>query len=549
MKTIIIGGVAGGASAAARLRRLDENAEIILLEKDEYVSYANCGLPYYIGDTIVDQDSLTLQTPESLRRRLKLDVRTENEAVSINRKAHTVTVKRLDSGETYEESYDKLILAPGSSAIRPRLPGIDNERVFTLRNIPDTLRMKAYIDKYEPERAVIVGGGAIGLEMAENLFRLGIEVTVVEMLDHIIPALDIELAKVAQNYLKDRGINIILSNGVSAIEDQDGSLLVRLQDGELKADFIIMSVGVRPESALAAACGLEVDERGFIIVNDHMQTSDEDIYAVGDAVEAVNFVTGKKGRGVPLAGPANKQGRVAADNIGGIPSVYKGTQASSVVKLFKMTVAMTGLNEKGAKDSGIDYDKTYLWPESHAAYYPDATHMYMKVLFEKKTGRILGAQIVGYEGVDKRCDVLATAIRAGMTGSDLAELELCYAPPYSSAKDPVNMAGFVIQNLVAGRFRQVFWDDVEKLKEDTDLQIVDLRPIDSYMDGFIDGAVSIPLAQLRSRLEKLDKTKPILLYCNMGGNSYTASCALKQLGYNCVSLAGGYQIYEPAVSE
>ena len=549
MKTIIIGGVAGGASAAARLRRLDENAEIILMEKDEYVSYANCGLPYYIGDTIVDQDSLTLQTPESLRRRLKLDVRTRNEVLSINREAKTVTVKNLDTDEVYEETYDKMILAPGSSAIRPRIPGVEDERIFTLRNIEDTLRMKSFIDKNEPESAVIVGGGAIGLEMAENLFRLGIEVTVVEMLDHVIPALDIELAKVVQTYLRERGIDLVLKNGVSAIEDQGDHLLVKLQDGELKADFVVMSVGVKPETKLAADCGLELDQRGAIIVNDHMQTSDEDIYAVGDAVAAFNFVTGARGRSVALAGPANKQGRVAADNIGGIPSTYKGTQASSVVKLFKMTVAMTGLNEKGAQDSGIDYDKTYLWPESHASYYPDATHMTMKVLFEKKTGRILGAQIVGYEGVDKRCDVLATAIRAGMTGSDLAELELCYAPPYSSAKDPVNMAGFVIQNLVAGRFRQVFWDDVEKLKEDPDLQIVDLRPIDAYMDGFIEGAVSIPLAQLRSRLEKLDRSKPILLYCNMGGNSYTACCALSQLGYDCVSLAGGYQVYEPAVSE
>ena len=413
MKTIIIGGVAGGASAAARLRRLDETCEIVILERGDFISFANCGLPYYIGGAITDKNDLTLQTPESFRKRFNIDVRINNEAVKISPEEKTVTVKNLKSGEIYKESYDNLILSPGAEPIKPNIDGIDSDIVFTLRNIPDTLKIKEYIEKSNPKSAVVIGGGYIGVEMAENLKEAGLDVSVVELADHLIAPLDFDMAADVHRYIKSKGIKLYLNNGVRAI---DGNTVI-LQNGTIDAEMIIMSVGVRPETALAKDCGIEVNRRGSIIVDRHMKTNIQNIYAVGDAVEAEDFIT-KSPAFIPLAGPANKQGRIAADNICGINSEYTGTQGSAVLKLFDMTVATTGINEKSASSAGIDYDKTYIYSSSHASYYPGASNMSIKALWDKKTLKIIGAQIVGFDGVDKRMDVLASSIRFGAKITD-----------------------------------------------------------------------------------------------------------------------------------
>lgn len=544
MKTVIIGGVAGGASAAARLRRLDESAQIIILERGEYVSFANCGLPYYIGGVITDQKKLTLQTPESFRARFNIDVRVSSEAVKIDPVAKTVTVKELKTGRSYTEGYDRLILSPGAEPIRPNIEGIDSDIVFTLRNIPDTLKIKEYIERTKPRSAVVVGGGYIGVEMAENLKEAGLEVSVVELADHLIAPLDFDMAADVHRYIKSKGIRLYLNNGVKAI---DGHTVI-LQNGEIDADMVIMSVGVRPESALARECGIETNSRGSIIVDRSMKTNLPDIYAVGDAVEVRDFVTGNPAF-IPLAGPANKQGRIAADNIAGSPSVYTGTQGSAVLKLFDMTVATTGLNEKSAMAAEIDYDKTYIYSGSHASYYPGANNMSVKALWDKKTLKLIGAQIVGFDGVDKRMDVLATAIRFGARITDLTELELCYAPPFGSAKDPVNMLGFVGENIVTGKVKQFFWHDVENLPRDGSVTLLDVRTVTEVGRGKIDGFVNIPLDSLRERIGEIPKGKPVYVHCHSGLRSYIACRILAGNGYECFNLAGGWRLYESVINE
>ena len=544
MKTLIIGGVAGGATAAARLRRLDEKAEIIILERGEYVSFANCGLPYYIGGVITDREDLTLQSPQSFKTRFNIDVRVLNEAVKINPDIKTVTVKNLRTGETYEEAYDNLILSMGAEPIRPNIEGADGSNVFTLRNIPDTLKIKSYIDTAKPRSAVVIGGGYIGVEMAENLAQAGLKVAIVELADHLIAPLDFDMAADVHRYIKSKGIYLYLNNGVKTI---NGNTVI-LQNGEITADMIIMSVGVRPETAIAKKSGIELNPRGSIVVNNNMQTNLPNIYAVGDAVEVENFITNKPAF-IPLAGPANKQGRIAADNIAGYESIYTGTQGSAVLKLFDMTVATTGLNEKSATAAGIDYDKTYTYSASHAAYYPGAAQMSIKALWDKKTLKIIGAQIVGFDGVDKRLDVLAAAIRFGAKITDLTTLELCYAPPFGSAKDPVNMLGFVAENIVSGKLKQFFWHDVEKLPRDGSVFLLDTRTPFEVMQGKIDGFVNIPLDSLRQRINEIPKDKPIYVHCHSGLRSYLACRILTGNGYDCYNLAGGWRLYESVINE
>ena len=548
MKVVIVGGVAGGASAAARLRRLDESAEIIMFERGEYISFANCGLPYYIGGEITKKSALTLQTPQSFNARFNVDVRVNSEVTSIDPKAKTVTVRSKDRGE-YTESYDKLILSPGAAPIRPPMEGADNARVFTLRNIPDTIKIREYVEEEFPASAVVVGGGYIGVEMAENLKNAGVAVTIVELADHVIAPLDYDMACDVHRYLKEKGVGLILKNGVQAIKEEGGKLKLTLSDGEIETDMVIMAVGVRPDTALAKDAGLELNKRGAIVVNEHMLTSDPDIYAVGDAVEVTDFVTGEKAY-IPLAGPANKQGRIAADNICGIPTTYKNTLGSAVLKIFDMTVATTGVNERAAKAAGLDYDKVYTYSNSHASYYPGSTGMSIKTLYEKGTGKILGAQIVGFDGVDKRCDVLATAIRAGMTSKDLTELELCYAPPFGSAKDPVNFVGYVIENTLAGRVKNFFWDDVAKLPRDGSVTLLDVRTDLERENGqYIEGFIHIPVDELRARAGELDKSKPVYIHCRTGLRSYVACCMLAGMGFDCYNLSGGWRLYESILSE
>lgn len=543
MKVIIIGGVAGGASAAARLRRLDEAAEIILLERGQFISYANCGLPYYVGGEINQKEALTLQTPQSFRQRFGIDVRTGHEAAAIRPEKKTVLIRDLAADQEYEETYDKLILSPGGEPARPPIPGTEDSRVFTLRTVPDALRIREYLQQNRPRRAVVMGGGFIGLEMAENLMRAGVAVTVVEAMDHVMAALDYDMACEVQQYLRHQGVQLVLSHKITAIDPQENALLVHLDNGKtLDADLLLLSAGIRPESALAREAGLTINERGAIRTDSHMRTSDENIYAVGDAVEITNLVTGLPGY-VPLAGPANKQGRIAADHICGLPGEYRGTQGSSVMKLFDMTVASTGLNEAAAKAAGLSYDKVHIFSPSHATYYPGAANLTIKALFEQPTGRILGAQVVGFDGVDKRCDVLATAIRAGMTAYDLAELELCYAPPYSSAKDPVNMAGFVIENLLTGKVRQFHWDEIPRVLEDPHSILLDVRTDMEWSNGSIPGAVHIPLDSLRESLSKLDPEKEVYVHCQSGLRSYLACRILSQHGFSCYNLSGGYRLY------
>ena len=548
MKVVIVGGVAGGASAAARLRRLDESAEIIMFERGEYISFANCGLPYYIGGEITMKSALTLQTPQSFNARFNVDVRVNSEVTSIDPKAKTVTVRSKDRGE-YTESYDKLILSPGAAPIRPPMEGADNARVFTLRNIPDTIKIREYVEEEFPESAVVVGGGYIGVEMAENLKNAGVAVTIVELADHVIAPLDYDMACDVHRYLKEKGVGLILKNGVQAIKEEGGKLKLTLSDGEIETDMVIMAVGVRPDTALAKEAGLELNKRGAIVVNEHMLTSDPDIYAVGDAVEVTDFVTGEKAY-IPLAGPANKQGRIAADNICGIPTTYKNTLGSAVLKIFDMTVATTGVNERAAKAAGLDYDKVYTYSNSHASYYPGSTGMSIKTLYEKGTGKILGAQIVGFDGVDKRPDVPATPIRAGMTAKDLTELELCYAPPFGSAKDPVNFVGYVIENTLAGRVKNFFWDDVAKLPRDGSVTLLDVRTDLERENGqYIEGFIHIPVDELRARAGELDKSKPVYIHCRTGLRSYVACCMLAGMGFDCYNLSGGWRLYESILSE
>lgn len=549
MKVVIIGGVAGGATAAARLRRLDEQAEIIILERSGYISYANCGLPYYIGGEITDREALTLQTPASFWARFRIEVRVHNEVTAIHPERKNVTVRRLDDGVVYEEAYDKLILSPGAKPVRPALPGINDSRIFTLRNVEDTFAIHAFIEQNAPRRAVVAGGGFIGLEMAENLTQQGIETTIVERMEQVMAPLDSDMACSVHAYLREKGVNLRLGETVAGFTSNEAGLRVRLESGDsVSADFVILALGVAPDTALARAAGLALGVRGSIAVNDRMQTSDQDIYAVGDAVESVHFVSGEKTLAA-LAGPANKQGRIAADQICGRESRYHGVQGSSVLKLFDMTVAATGLNEAAARAAGIAFDKTVTFSASHATYYLGATNMTVKTLFSPETGRLFGAQIVGFEGVDKRIDVLAAAVRMGMTGEALTELELSYAPPYSSAKDPVNMAGYVIENVRSGLVRQYHWHDVEALPRDGSVILLDTRTPAEYGRGHIEGAVNLPLDELRERLPELERGKPIYVNCHSGLRSYLACRILMQNGFECYNLSGGYRFYQIVIHE
>ena len=541
-KIIIVGGVAGGATAAARLRRLDEHAEIIMFERGEDISFANCGLPYHIGGMIADRDDLLLQTPDSFRQRFNIDVRVLSEVVSINRDDKTVSVKDNRTGRSYDESYDTLLLAPGGAPVKPPIEGIDSERVFTLRNIADTDNILGYIQKERPKTAAVIGGGFVGIEMAENLKDAGLDVSIVELSDHVIAPLDIDMACDVHNYLRQKGVSLYLNNGLQKITEHDGGLALELSGTVLKSDIAIVAVGVTPDSRLARDAGLSTNERGGIITDKHMRTSDPNIYAAGDAVEVTDFVTGQSAM-IPLAGPANKQARIAADNICGIPSEYAGTLGSAVIKIFDMTVASTGVNEKTAKRLNLNYDKVFVWVPNHASYYPGARPMSVKVIFEKESGKILGAQIVGFGGVDKRCDVLTVAIGAKMTALDLTRLELCYAPPYSSAKDPVNMAGYAIENVLSGKVKNFHWHDVDALPRDGSVTLLDVRSPHEAARGNIDGFINIPLDVLRGRMNELDKSNAVYAHCHSGMRSYIAARILVQNGFDVYNLSGGYRLY------
>ena len=541
MKVVIIGGVAGGATAAARIRRLNERAEIVMLERTGYVSYANCGLPYYVGGAIADEEDLTLQTPQAFYARYRVDARVGHEAIAIDRAGKTVTVRELATGRTYEETYDKLLLAPGAKPVLPPAAQTEDRRVFTLRTVEDTLAMHDCVVGQKPQTAVVVGSGFIGLETAENLAGRGVHVTLIQRGGQVLAPLDADMACFLHAELVRNGVDLRLSTPFEGLETGE-KVRVLTSRGAIEADMAVIALGVVPDTALAKEAGLELGQKGSIVTDAHMRTSDPDIYAAGDAVEVRHFVTGAKTL-IALAGPANKQGRIAADNLCGGNSEYRGSQGSSVVKVFSLTAAATGINEKTARAAGLDYDKVVLSPASHATYYPGAQVMTMKVLFERGSLRLLGAQIVGGAGVDKRIDVLATAIRAGLTADLLKDLDLAYAPPYSSAKDPVNMAGYLIDNLVAGRVKQFHFEDVASLPKDGSVTLLDTRTPLEYARGHAEGFVNIPVDDLRGRLGELDKAKPVYVMCQSGLRSYLACRILTQNGCECYNFSGGYRFY------
>ena len=548
MKLVIIGGVAGGATAAARARRVSEEARIILFERGEFISFANCGLPYYVGGAIPDRGRLLVTTAAAFESRYRIDIRTFSEVLSIDRAAKTVKVMNHATGETYTETYDKLILSPGAAPIKPPLPGIDNDKVFTLRTIPDSDRIKAYIDQRRPTAAVVVGGGFIGLEMIESLTERGIKTTLLEKLDQVLPPFDGDMAAIVQSGLKRKGVECLLGQGLSAVSEQDNRLRVATDSGvEIVCDMLILSVGIRPENVLAKEAGLELCPRGHIKVDASMRTSDKDIYAVGDAVCTYDLVLGTP-TATALAGPANKQARIAADNAMGRAAVFPGTLGTAVVKVFDLTAASTGANEKTLAANKIPYRVSYTHSGSHASYYPGAEPMAIKLLFAPDDGKILGAQIVGGGGVDKRIDVLATALRGHMRAGDLEELELAYAPPYSSAKDPVNVAGYVANNILKGDMQIVTWQEIDNLPEDHVL--IDLRERRELdMSGFIKGALHIPVNSLRDRLGELDRSKTYVVYCAVGLRGYIAYRILVQHGFKARNLSGGYTTYYLAKGE
>ena len=544
MKVVIIGGVAGGASAAARLRRLDETAEIIIFERSGFISYANCGLPCYIGGTIENESDLTLQTPQSFWRRFRIDARVRHEVTAIDREKKTVSVLNLETGERLTESYDKLILSPGAVPVRPKLPGIESERIQTLRTVEDTLRIRAMAVGQKLKSAVVVGGGFIGVEMAENLRGLGMAVSLIEMQPQVLGQFDGDMASFLHAHMKKHGVELLLGRAVAGFADTESGVRVSLGDGaELETDLVILAIGVAPDSRLARDAGLSLGACGSIAVNDRMQTSDPDIYAVGDAVEIAHRVTGQRTT-VPLAGPANKQGRIAADNIAGLESTYKGAAGTSVLKVFDMTAASTGLSERAAQAAGIPYQKIILSPASHAAYYPGGSVMTIKLLFSPAGERILGAQIVGFDGVDKRIDVFATAMQAGLPVTALTDLDLAYAPPYASAKDPVNMAGFIAENVLSGRVKQFFYEDLAALPTDGSVTLLDTRTNGEYAGGHAEGFTThIPVDDLRARIGELDNSKPVYVMCQSGLRSYIACRILAQNGFDCRNFAGGYRFY------
>ncbi|MCU0609718.1 MAG: FAD-dependent oxidoreductase [Chitinispirillaceae bacterium] len=546
-RILIVGGVAGGMSAAARLRRNDESAEIIVFEKGEYISYANCGLPYYIGGAITERDKLLVQTVAGFTKRFRVDVRTGCEVVAVDPALKKVTVRVLATNENYSQSYDKLVLSPGAEPVRPQLPGIGHQRIFTLRSIPDTDRIKALLDTVHPKRALIVGAGFIGLEMAENLHARGVGVTIVEMAPQVMNVIDYEMAAIVHQDLRARNIEFYLNESVTGFSDESGRVRTKLTNGrEVIHDLVILSIGVRPETHLAKAAGISLGAHGGIVVNEFMQTSDPFIYAVGDAVETPHLVTGVRAAW-PLAGPANRQGRIAADNItGGNRHIYKGTLTTAIAKVFDLTVAVTGATEKACAAAGIPCASVIIHPSSHAGYYPGALPLALKLTFSPATGKILGCQGVGYDGVDKRIDMIAVAIQNNNTVSDLTEIDHAYAPPFSSAKDPVTMAGFVAENVVAGKVRTVSWKEIDAIDMNSAV-LVDVRTPEEVKAGAISGALNIPLDDLRERMGELPKSRKIVLYCRVGLRGYLASRILTQNGYTDVyNLTGGYLTYSAA---
>nr|WP_294902578.1 FAD-dependent oxidoreductase [uncultured Lacibacter sp.] len=549
MKYIIVGAVAGGASTAARLRRMDEHAEIIIFEKGEYISYANCGLPYYIGNVIRNRNKLFVQTATSFQQRFNIDVRISTEVTAIDTAAKTITARKLATGEVYKETYDKLVLSTGAEPVLPPLPGIDSEGIFTLRNVHDTDFIKIYIQGKNVRNAVIVGAGFIGLEMAENFHGLDVDVTVVEMANQVMPPVDYPVAAIAQQHLRSKGVQLRLNTTVTGFVQKGGHIDVVLNNGEvLHTDIVLLSIGVRPDTKLAAKAGLQLGKAKGIRVNEYLQTSDPSVYAVGDAIEFENPVTHQL-MSTYLAGPANKQGRICADNIvlGNVRS-YKGSINTAIVKLFDITVATAGVSSKHLTASGIDHRVSTTHNGSHAGYYPGAKQMTIQLAFAPNDGKLLGAQIVGYDGVDKRIDVLASYIQQGKTIYDLIEFEHAYAPPYSSAKDPVNMAGFAAENILLDRLRVFYWHQLKTIQPE-DL-LIDVRRKDEYEKGNIPGAINMPVDELRYRLDEIPRNKRIYIYCEAGLRGYLAQRILRQNGYNeVVNLSGGYYLWNICTAE
>lgn len=542
MKLLIVGGVAGGASAAARARRLSNESQIILFERGPDVSFANCGLPYYIGGEITNRDKLLVTTPDRLRTRFNLDVRTRSSVEHIDRVAKTVRVRDLASGREYEESYDKLILAPGAAPIRPPISGIDLPGIFTLRNLQDTDGIKEQIDR-GIRKAVVVGAGFIGLELVESMVRRGVATTVVELQDQVLPPFDKEMTTPIVQSLVANGVTLLLGDSAEGFEQDDGGLLVRLKSGRvLPAELVILGVGVRPENSLAKDAGLDIGPRGGIQVNERLQASDPNIYAVGDAIEVKEFVTGLPTQ-VPLAGPANRQGRIAADNIFGHAAQYRGTQGTAIVRVFDRTAAMTGASEKTLRRYNRPFRKIYIHPADHATYYPGAEPMTLKLLFEPEAGQLLGAQAVGGSGVDKRIDVLSIAIQASMTVFDLEEAELAYSPQYGSAKDPINMAGFVAAGLMRGDQPQVDVEDVIATPADSRPILLDVRAADEFAGGTVPGAINVPIDELRDRLNEIPRHREIAAFCQVGQRGYLATRILRQAGFHASNIGGGYKTY------
>jgi len=547
MKIVIVGGVAGGASTAARLRRLDENAEIIIFEKGKHISFANCGIPYYCGDVIKNREKLLLLTPAQLDAMFNIEARVEAEVIKINREKKTITVLDKKSDIEYEETYDKLVLSPGASPVRPNIPGINDERIFTVRNVPDADAIKSYIKRNKVKTALVVGGGFIGLEMVENLKHLGLKTSLVEGATQVLAPVDSEIAAQIHNHLRDKDVDLYIFDGVKSFET-DKDLTVNLYSGkQIKTDLVILAIGVKPESKFAKEAGLKIGETGGIVVNEYLQTSDENIWAVGDVIEVKDLITGQNAL-IPLAGPANKQGRIAAENICGMNSKYEATQGTSILKIFDITVATTGSNEKQLTKNNIPYLKSYTPAFSHAEYYPEAFPLMIKTLFSPENGKILGAQIIGLDGVDKRIDVIATAVKFKKTVADLAKLELSYAPPFGSAKDPVNLAGMIALNILEGKVKPVHWDNIEKLNDET--FILDVRAKGEQLSGRLPHSYNIPLEELRTRLNELPTDKKIIIYCNKGKKSYFAARILMQQGFeNTYSLVGGYNIYKQVLED
>ncbi|AET68993.1 NAD(FAD)-dependent dehydrogenase [Desulfosporosinus orientis DSM 765] len=537
-KVLIVGGVAGGASTAARLRRLDENVEIILFERDRYISFANCGLPYYIGGSIKERDHLLVQTPEGMKDRFNIDVRINSEVICIDPRQKAVKVRSKEGGE-YREQYDYLVLSPGARAIKPNIEGIDSPRIFTLRNIPDTDKIKTYVSEREIKCAVVIGGGFVGVEMAENLKQRGLEVTIVEAAPHILAPFDTEIVAAVEKELSDNGVKLVLNDGVKEFKNQDSSVEITLTSGaKLEANLVILAMGVIPDTDFLEDSGIQLGAKGHILVNEKMETNVTNVFAVGDAIEVVDFVN-KQNSMVPLAGPANKQGRIAADNIAGLGTTYRGTQGTSIIKVFKLTAACTGNNERTLNKLNMPNRTITIHPFSHATYYPGAKMLTLKLIFND-SGKILGAQGVGNEGVDKRIDVIATVIRLGGTIKDLTELELCYAPPFSSARDPVNLAGYVAENVLSGRVETLTAEQLPSSKKENTI-LLDVRTVKEVSKkGYIEGAINIPIDSLRKRIGELDRSKEILVYCQIGLRGYVAARFLTQHGFKVKNLDGGY---------